>query len=66
MEAVLEVLNTRPSFRFSELIPMRSSFMMIISTFLAILELTRIKKLRIEQDEAFEDIRCIKREDTGE
>lgn len=66
MEIVLEKIETTPKFRFSELVPMRSSFSFIISSFLAILELTRLKKLRLTQDEAFEDILCIKREDDGE
>ena len=63
MEIVLEKLQTKPQFRFSELVPMCSSFAYIISSFLAILELTRLKKLRLTQDEAFEDILCTKRED---
>lgn len=66
MEIVLEKIKTKPQFHFSELVPMRSSFMFIISSFLAILELTRLKKLRLTQDEAFEDILCVKREPEAE
>ena len=30
----------------------------LVATFLAVLELTRLKRLRIRQDEAFSDILC--------
>lgn len=59
MEFVLETLKTRRSFLFSDLFKDETySFSTLVATFLAILELTRLKKLTVEQEEAFEDIRC--------
>jgi len=65
MELIIHRLKSTPSFRFSELFlnGAPKTLYHLISTFLAILELTRLKHLNIEQDENFEDILCIKRED---
>jgi segregation and condensation protein A len=58
MEDILREIQIRPKFRFSELITGPVSVPYVISTFLALLELTRLRKLVLEQDTAFEDILC--------
>lgn len=58
MEVILERLKTEKTFLFSSLIPKRTSVAMLISTFIAILELTRMRKLTLQQNEAFSDIVC--------
>ena len=58
MEDILQEIQVRPKFRFSELITGPVSIPYVISTFLALLELTRLRKIVLEQDEAFEDILC--------
>jgi segregation and condensation protein A len=56
IEYVLSVLNTRPSVRFAELFADASSRTEVICTFLALLELIRLKQLACTQPEAFEEI----------
>jgi len=58
MENLLERIRTQKSFIFSELFTGPITLRMLVATFLAVLELTRLKKLRVKQDEAFGDIRC--------
>ncbi|MDB6092454.1 MAG: scpA 2, partial [Verrucomicrobia bacterium] len=58
MEYVLEQLKTRKSFVFSALFAEKISLRRLVATFLAVLELTRLKKLQLEQTEAFTDILC--------
>ncbi len=58
MEAILERLKSDKTFLFSSLIPKRTSIAMLISTFIAILELTRMRKLTLQQNESFSDIVC--------
>jgi len=59
MEYVLHRLQTAKSFTFSQLFPDKISLRRLVATFLAVLELTRLRKLRLEQTEAFTDILCI-------
>jgi len=47
-----------PRFRFSELIQPGTSLPHLIATFLALLELSRLNRLSLQQDEAFGDIEC--------
>ena len=56
MEWLLERTRTERSFIFSQLFPEGVTFRRLVSTFLAMLELTRLKKLRLRQHEAFADI----------
>jgi segregation and condensation protein A len=56
MEWLLERLHSEPSFIFSQLFPEGVTLRRLVATFLALLELTRLKKLRIRQHEAFADI----------
>ncbi len=56
MEWLLARTRTEKSFVFSELFPAGVSLRRLVATFFALLELTRIKKLRLRQNEAFSDI----------
>jgi segregation and condensation protein A len=58
MEYVLDRLKTEKSFVFSQLLPEKITLRLLVATFLAVLELTRLRKLRLKQDEAFADILC--------
>lgn len=58
MEDILNEISRRPSFRFSELITGKVSVPYVVSTFLALLELTRLRRIVLTQDEAFQDIEC--------
>lgn len=58
MEYLLERLKTEKSFVFTSLLPEKVTLRRLVATFLAVLELTRLKKLRVEQTEAFADILC--------
>jgi segregation and condensation protein A len=56
MEWLLERTQSEKSFVFSQLFPEGVTLRRLVATFLAMLELTRLKKLRIRQSEAFADI----------
>jgi segregation and condensation protein A len=58
MEYLLTRIQTEKSFVFSDLFPGKVTLRLLVATFLAVLELTRLKKLSLQQDEAFSDIRC--------
>lgn len=58
MENLLQRLQTTKSFVFSDLFPERTTLRVLVATFLAVLELTRLRKLNIRQDDAFTDIVC--------
>ena len=58
MELLLARLQIQPRFVFSQLFAPTVSLRMLVATFLAVLELTRLKRLRISQDAAFADILC--------
>ena len=58
MEFILARLKITKSFVFSQLFPEKISLRRLVATFLALLELTRLAKLRLEQTEAFTDILC--------
>jgi len=62
MEDILTELQRRPSFRFSELFDSASppTLVMLVATFLALLELARLNQLDLQQDEAFSDILCVR------
>ncbi|MBK1857360.1 segregation/condensation protein A [Cerasicoccus arenae] len=62
MEYILEILETRDDFHFTELFEDKAYGMnLLVSTFLAVLELSRLKKLFVIQDDTYGDIRCEKR-----
>lgn len=56
MEWLLGRVPPGQSLRFSDLFDSGVTLRRLVATFLAMLELTRIKKLRLRQDEAFADI----------
>jgi len=58
MEYLLARLQTEKTFLFSHIFPDKVSLRKLVATFLAVLELTRLKKLRLQQDAAFADIAC--------
>lgn len=58
MEWLLARAQEERSFIFSRLFPGGVSLRRLVATFLAVLELTRLRKLRLRQDESFTDIVC--------
>lgn len=58
MEVVLLRLKHERHFLFSDLFESTTTITTIVATFLAVLELTRLGKILIQQDRAFADIRC--------
>ncbi|PWU04135.1 MAG: chromosome segregation protein ScpA [Verrucomicrobia bacterium] len=63
MHFILETLSIRPKFLFSSLFSdKKMTLNSLLTSFLAILELTRLNKLYLEQTENFGDILCITRE----
>lgn len=58
MEFILARLATQRVFTFSSLFEGKISLRRLVATFLALLELTRLGKLALRQDEAFADIHC--------
>jgi segregation and condensation protein A len=58
MEYLLERIKTEKTFIFSQILPEKVTLRMLVASFLAVLELTRLKRLRVRQDEAFADIVC--------
>jgi segregation and condensation protein A len=58
MEYVLDRIKTQKAFVFSQLFTERVSLRRLVATFLAVLELTRLRKLQLEQTETFSDILC--------
>ena len=58
MEYLLERTKTEKTFIFSNLFEGKVTIRQLVATFLAVLELTRLKRLRVRQDEAFADIVC--------
>jgi segregation and condensation protein A len=60
MELVLLRIRREPSFLFSDLFEFSTTITTIVATFLAVLELTRLNKITLRQDQAFADIRCLR------
>ena len=58
MEWLLARAQVEKSFVFSKLFSEGVTLRRLVATFLAVLELTRLRKLRLRQDEAFSDIVC--------
>ncbi|MSU69786.1 MAG: chromosome segregation protein ScpA [Opitutaceae bacterium] len=58
MEWLLALLRSEKSFVFSRLFTDRISLRRLIATFLAVLELARLRRLCLQQDESFTDIFC--------
>ena len=58
MEWLLERMQSEKTFVFSSLFDTGVSLRRLVATFLAVLELTRLSKMRLRQNEAFTDIVC--------
>ena len=58
MEWLRGRLDTAPFFIFSQLFPGGTSLRRLVATFFAVLELARLGRLRLRQDETFSDIIC--------
>lgn len=58
MERLLERLKTQRSFTFTALFPGKITLRLLVATFFAVLELTRLGRISLRQDEAFSDIVC--------
>jgi segregation and condensation protein A len=58
MEYILARLQTQRAFTFSSLFDAKVSLRKLVATFLALLELARLRKLTLVQNEAFDDIHC--------
>lgn len=63
MELILLRIKHEESFLFSELFEPTTTITTIVASFLAILELTRLNKITLRQDQAFSDIRCMRVEE---
>jgi len=61
MEFVLRRCEREPRFTFTSLLPEQPSAVLIVATFLAILELTRLRKLELLQTADFSDIDILRR-----
>ncbi len=68
MEYVLNKLTTTSEFLFTDLFEpgQKITTPFVVASLLAVLELTRLKKLTVEQDEVFGDIRCAARPEEEE
>ncbi len=64
MELVLERLERERSFLFSSLIEPGAGRQTLVATFLALLELARLNRIALEQEDNFSDIRCERAEPT--
>jgi segregation and condensation protein A len=58
MEWLLGRIEKEPEFVFSSLFSGPITVRWLVATFLAVLELTRLRKLRLRQDDSFTDIHC--------
>ena len=57
MEELLVIVQTKKTFLFTDLFEGRPvTVRVLVATFIAVLELTRLRKLRVRQDEAYTDI----------
>jgi len=65
MELILLRIKQKDNFLFSELFESSTTITTIVATFLAVLELTRLDKITLKQDQAFADIRCMRVETHG-
>ncbi len=58
METILERIHAEKRFTFSSLLPEKPTVAVLVSTFLACLELARLGKILLTQDKTFEEIFC--------
>ena len=62
MEWLIKRMEIEQKFVFSELFTGQITVRLLVATFLAVLELTRMGRMQLSQDEAFSDIICEARE----
>jgi segregation and condensation protein A len=65
MEWLLDKMRVDRSFVFSGLFEAGVSLRRLVATFLAVLELTRLRRMRLRQNEAFTDIVCEAADETS-
>ena len=58
MEYIIERLKAEKTFVFSHLFPGKISLRTLVATFIAVLELTRLRVMSLRQDESYSDIIC--------
>jgi len=58
MELIMKRAESGESFTFSSILGERTTLRTLISTFLAVLELARLNRIRMRQDELFSDFIC--------
>ena len=63
MEDILARVRVEKSFSFSSLLPEKLTVSVLVSTFLACLELARLGEIIVRQDEIFAEIYCEAREE---
>ena len=63
MEDILAKIRTEKSFSFTSLLPEKLTVAVLVSTFLACLELARLGQIIVRQDEVFAEIYCNAREE---
>lgn len=63
MEDILERIRVEKSFSFTSLLPEKISVAVLVSTFLACLELARLGQITVRQDDVFAEIYCDAREE---
>jgi segregation and condensation protein A len=63
MEQILLRLTTQPRFTFMSMMPEHPTHVFVVATFLALLELARLRKLELAQSADFADIDIVRRED---
>lgn len=66
IEHIRHVMREKREFYFSELLSSKVTRNELIVTFLAILEITKQKAVRVYQEKMFEDIRIVKKENSPE
>jgi segregation and condensation protein A len=65
MEEILAYIRTHKTFVFTDLFGTETvTVRLLVATFIAVLELTRLGKLRVRQNEAYTDIECSARDET--
>ena len=65
MEEILEYIRTHKTFVFTDLFGTETvTVRLLVATIIAVLELTRLGKLRVRQNEAYTDIECSARDET--
>ena len=60
IETIVNLIRERPAVKFSELFAAATSRTEVVVTFLAMLELIRLKRLKVQQAEAFGEIHVLK------